>query len=420
MATNENFDFGRYVSDLGGKAMGFLDSPQAPVALGELAQAIMGGSPQGVGSWQSGVGRVASALGKSKIASNEASRQAAEKKAWNEAIMGLITGKTDVPLTADGIPGATNVSRTIGPDGKVAVKLTGDLPTAPGDYAGDNYVGNAPKKAAPGGMESGVRNLLPFYLALLGKGGAEGVNLTGLDPAQINEITQQRNRADVVRNQTVGQIYQAINQQALADYYDRMPKEERNKVKGEIPGKNGNWHLYMEDGRVIDTKVPAPDRYLNFGGGHGTLKSFPITIPKEGGGTQTVEVIFDTDKKVPIAVEGIPGIQAGVPTVSPKKEKEATKIDPELVEKEAYLLKYPRNDESDAVGEYVNKHLPDEALYFYFKVPHWYGDSWTRMSLPMLKSGKQLTFGDVRRQAEKDGITVDEALKIVFDKIGAK
>jgi len=102
----------------------WLDKPEAPVLMGNLAAAIMGPNQN---SWQAQTGKVASQFGQSAMASDRLRGQQEEKKKFNQMLLQALTGMpgSGVGLTDPTLPGDTDVTWKINPDGTYKKTVSG-------------------------------------------------------------------------------------------------------------------------------------------------------------------------------------------------------------------------------------------------------------------------------------------------------
>lgn len=133
----------------------FLAKESTPVALGQVARALMGSDQNSVPAL---LGGVATQLGQSRIAANAAKRQAAERQALNRAIIQILSGQTP-ELTEEGIEGPTGITLKKSPGGKFKMTIDGDSKT-PGGASGTYSSGMQTPTAGKGGGFN--PRMLPF------------------------------------------------------------------------------------------------------------------------------------------------------------------------------------------------------------------------------------------------------------------
>jgi hypothetical protein len=102
----------------------WLDKPEAPVLMGNLASAIMGPYQD---SWQAKTGNVASQFGQSAMASDALKKQQTEQTQFRKMLLQALTGMpgSGVGLTDPTLPGDTDVTWKINPDGTYKKTVSG-------------------------------------------------------------------------------------------------------------------------------------------------------------------------------------------------------------------------------------------------------------------------------------------------------
>lgn len=245
----------------------YLSSDRAPVQLGQLASAVMGPYQN---EWQSQLGNAAATIGQSNIAAKAAGAQAEERASLMRALSKFLSGEG---LTPAGSPGPTSATLTAKGDGTSEFKMAGDgsmISPESSPVPGGSTVPKVTSTSPATSVQSD--RMLPFFLALLSGSGSAGggTDLRGLSPEQIASITQQDISGGALANQSVGNIFENLQRMALADYYDRLPQEQKfkpeypNYINPKIDNNTKTWWFTdSKSGKNIDSGIAATAKEMS-------------------------------------------------------------------------------------------------------------------------------------------------------------